>query len=106
MTNASRLDAVNAALAARTVTGSLYDTTRRPAKAPARRKPARPYFTLAVREDGIWAPQFGDYDRETVEFELEDYLDHDHKRRDLKIVKSSVRPADVAAAIARLNVAK
>lgn len=102
----TRLDSINAALAARTATGSIYDRT--PAKAAAKKpaRQARPYFTLAQRIDGVWSAQFGDYDRETVEFELEDFVDHDVKRRDLRIVQSGARAAEVAAAVAKLNVAK
>lgn len=66
------------------------------------RKP-RAYYTLAVREDGRWTPQFGDYDRELVEFERQDYRDHGHKARDLKIVTSIAGRRFVEAAIAKLN---
>jgi hypothetical protein len=66
------------------------------------RKP-RTYFVLAVREDGVWAQQFGDYDRETVEFELEDHIDHDVKRRDLKILKTLDTEAAAREAVAKLN---
>lgn len=27
---------------------------------------ARPYYTLAIKEDGAWSPQFGDYDKQAV----------------------------------------
>lgn len=63
----------------------------------------RRYFTLAVREDGVWAPQWGDYDRAAVVAELEDYRDHDVKRKDLKIVVSGDAQDQINAAIARLN---
>jgi len=64
---------------------------------------ARKYFTLAVREAGQWSPQFGDYDRETVEAERDDYRDHGHKVRDLRIVQSGDTQAAIDAAIAKLN---
>lgn len=65
---------------------------------------ARPYHTLLVREGGIWAPQFGDYDRETVEAERDDYRDHDHKAKDLKIVTTkTTRQAEIEAVVAKLN---
>ena len=32
----------------------------------------RPYYTLATRTDGVWSPQFGDYDREVVVAERSD----------------------------------
>lgn len=66
---------------------------------------SRRYHTLAVREDGRWAPQFGDYDLETVEAERDDYR-HGYqaiKARDLRIVTTGPAQADIDAAIARLN---
>ena len=64
---------------------------------------ARKYFTLAVRTDGKWSAQFGDYDRATVQDELTDYRDHDMKAKDLRIVISGDRQSDIDAAIAKLN---
>ena len=32
---------------------------------------SKPYYTLLVRVDGIWLVEFGDYDRQEVEAELE-----------------------------------
>lgn len=66
------------------------------------RKP-RPYFTLAVRIDGRWSPEFGDFDRETVEAERQDYRDHDHKARDLKIITTAAGGRAVMDAIDKLN---
>lgn len=63
----------------------------------------RKYYTLAVRENGVWGAQFGDYDKETVEDERADYLDHDHKARDLKVIKSGDGRVAIEAAIAKLN---
>lgn len=56
---------------------------------------SKPYYILVVRNDGLekprndadWLVMFGDYDRETVEFELQDYRDHGARKCDLKIVK-------------------
>lgn len=63
------------------------------------------YFTLVVREAGVWAPQFGDYDREVVEEEREVslYSDSTLRRADCKIITSGDRQADIDAAIAKLN---
>ena len=33
-----------------------------------------------------WAFEFGDFDRETVEFELDDYRGHDVRKADLRIL--------------------
>lgn len=45
------------------------------------------YYTLATRENGKWAPQFGDYDRKVVQQELEDTVGayHQFKRKDCTI---------------------
>jgi hypothetical protein len=61
------------------------------------------YFTLAVREDGRWAPQFGDYSRSVVAEELDDYLSRDVRRGDLKVVRSGDTQASIDAAIAELQ---
>jgi hypothetical protein len=65
----------------------------------------RTYWTLAIRESGVWAPQFGDYDREVVEQERLDVLDgYDPPlKRDTKVIKSGDLQADIDAAIAKLN---
>lgn len=53
-----------------------------------------PYYMIATRTDGKWSPQWGDYDKSVVKFEVE----HEYKRRfhgddgrwsrkDIKIVK-------------------
>ena len=71
---------------------------------------AKAYFTLVSRliEHGVWAPQFGDYDRETVEFEMADMKAADRldkrPRALYRIVKTpSARQHLVDAALAKLN---
>jgi hypothetical protein len=65
---------------------------------------ARTYFTLCTREaDGVWSPQFGDYDKDCVRFELDDYAQHDYKRKDLRIVTSYDDQASINTAVAALN---
>lgn len=39
-------------------------------------KSVRPYYVLFVREGGQWTMEFGDYAREVVKFEQQDWLDH------------------------------
>jgi hypothetical protein len=77
----------------------------------------RPYFTLAVRThfealDGtktsVWSAEFGDYDKEVVESERDDWLDSvwrepAPKAGDLKIVRSDSTQDSINAAIAKLN---
>lgn len=67
---------------------------------------SRPYFTLLQRDpnDGQWGIEFGDYDRETVEAERDDYRDHGAKARDLKIVTTAnARTALINPIVAALN---
>lgn len=63
----------------------------------------RTYYTLAVREDGTWTPQFGDYSRKVVQDEMLDYRDHDHKAKNLRIVTSGDTQAEINAATSALN---
>ncbi len=62
----------------------------------------RDYFTLVIRDNGIWGPQFGDYERWVVEEEANDSYS-DYRKADRKIIRTSVRKRDVDAAIAKLN---
>jgi len=67
---------------------------------------ARLYFTLLQRDpnDGKWGIEFGDYDRETVEAERDDYRDHGAKARDLKIVRTdNARTSSIMPIVNALN---
>lgn len=64
---------------------------------------ARKYHTLLVREDGAWTREFGDYERGTVEYELEDYRDKGVRRSDLKIITTDDNDSAINAAVAKLN---
>ncbi len=66
---------------------------------------ARRYHTLAVWdcEGQAWGPQFGAYDRQDVDAELEDYRDHGHAKKDLKLITTSDTQAEINAAVAKLN---
>lgn len=66
------------------------------------------YYTLVTRDHAgaTWFPQFGDYDKEAVVFEQDDYVTGSAmmKRSNTKIIKTkTVRRCDVDAAIAKLN---
>ncbi len=65
----------------------------------------RTYYTLAVRENGYWSEQFGDWDKECVEVELDDYASgfRSFKKKDMKIIKTNGKQASINAAIAKLN---
>jgi len=64
---------------------------------------ARKYFTLAVREDGRWGPDFGDYDVMVVRQELMNRRDSGTKGKDLFIVSTGETQAEIDVAIAKLN---
>lgn len=55
------------------------------------------YYTLIVREDGQWIPEFGDFDKAIVRSELQDYRDRGTRAGDLKIIKHYDSPAGRAA---------
>lgn len=65
------------------------------------------YYSLVERRaNGQWGPQFGDYDKEAVEAERRDMLYSGAGRlrgKDLKIIKTGDRQADIDAAVAKLN---
>jgi hypothetical protein len=62
----------------------------------------RKYYTLIVRENGRWSPEFGDYRKAVVRDELEDQRTH-HKRKDLMVITTEDVQASINAAIAELN---
>jgi hypothetical protein len=41
-----------------------------------RKASERPYYALFVREGGLWTMEFGDYSRDVVKFEQQDWLEH------------------------------
>lgn len=67
----------------------------------------RTYYTLAIRSNGVWSPQFGDYDREVVEQEGRDMRESGDweglKAKDCKVISTNHTQADIHAAIIALN---
>ena len=61
------------------------------------------YYSLMVYENGFWSQQFGDYDKKTVEYERQDYLDHGYKSKDIKIVVTDEEQTAIEAAVDALN---
>lgn len=64
------------------------------------------YYTLCTRDaDGVWSPQFGDYDRSMVREEQTHYREsYGYRYADLRIVETpSDRQQDINAAIDSLN---
>lgn len=66
---------------------------------------ARTYYTLCTREqhDELFAPQFGAYNKADVEAERSEMVWNGAPPRNIKIVKSGARQADINAAVAKLN---
>jgi len=60
------------------------------------------YYTLAVRAEDQWCPEFGDYDLKTIDEEM-DCLSDDYKRKDLKIIATLDDQQSIDAKIAELN---
>lgn len=66
------------------------------------------YYTLLTRNDGApWAIEFGDYDRDCVEFERDDIkwrcISLSEKAPKFKIIKTSDRQSDIRARVDALN---
>lgn len=61
------------------------------------------YMLIERHENGHWGPAFGDYDREVVEDELQDYRDQGKKRGDLAIIHSEDNARAIAAAVVRFE---
>lgn len=64
------------------------------------------YYTLVTRDaEGVWSPQFGDYDRTVVKEELDYYKSsYGYKRDDIKILQTNTAyQKDISAAIESLN---
>lgn len=62
------------------------------------------YYTLCSLDiaRGSWCPEFGDYDRETVEAELEEYRANGFLKSHLKIVTTkTARQSDIDKALGR-----
>lgn len=57
------------------------------------------YYTLAVKEGGIWFPEFGDYCRSTVVQEGRDSYAYQPR----KILKTDGQASSIEAAVAALN---
>jgi hypothetical protein len=66
---------------------------------------ARKYYLLLQRIDGRWTVQFGDYDRAVVAQEGQDMRDDFEavRKKDLTIICTGPKQADIDAAVAALN---
>lgn len=65
-------------------------------------KRSRKYFTLVTRKDGVWSPQFGDYDRETVVQEIQDSYS-EFRNVDRKVISTADDQAAINAAVANMQ---
>lgn len=69
-------------------------------------KKKRPYYTLLLREkNGLWYPEFGDYDRKVVFQEMQDTMNSGSFVRGTKckIILTSDAQADVLAGVMHEN---
>lgn len=62
----------------------------------------RRYYTLAVRDQGVWGPQYGSYSRSDAHEEMLDHAER-YALKDLKIIRTDDEQAAIDAAIAKLN---
>jgi hypothetical protein len=69
---------------------------------PKARDVSRRYWTLAIREDGVWAPQFGDYMRSVVADEAKDAYRH-VKGSDKAIFASAPTQRAINEKVAEMN---
>lgn len=60
------------------------------------------YYSLLACYDGQWAVQFGDYDREVVKAEQDDWFDSEPETQ-TTILKSGDSQEAIDAGVARLN---
>jgi hypothetical protein len=64
------------------------------------------YFTLLCRDnkEAAWEIAFGDFDKDTVQSELDDYRDHDYQKQNLRIVQTRTsRQSEIDNIIRKLN---
>ena len=66
---------------------------------------AKKYFTVIEKIDGIWTPQWGDFDRDAAKLELDDmvYSDPDAKRKNFAIMTSQPGQKNIDSKINELN---
>jgi len=66
---------------------------------------ARKYHTLLERSfDGApWGIAFGDYDRETVDSERQEYRANGAKASNLKMITTGARQGEIDSAVSLLN---
>ena len=64
------------------------------------------YYTLLTRLTKFepWEIAFGDYDKECVQSELDDYRDHWYEKQNLRIVKTkTARQSEIDEIVRKLN---
>lgn len=68
---------------------------------------ARKYYTLLAREHGLWVIEFGDYDKEVVQAERDEYRYIGRAARDLKIITTpDAKQKTINAVVAKFNEGK
>lgn len=63
----------------------------------------KPYFSLCIRENGRWSPQFGDFDRKVVAQEYFDSYAEIYPARGATIIATEQTQAAILAGVKSLN---
>jgi hypothetical protein len=65
---------------------------------------SRNYYTLVVRENDQWLVQFGDFNKEVVNDEMDDSYG-DYKKKDLKVICTAESQEQIDTEVRNLNLA-
>ena len=65
---------------------------------------SRNYYTLVVRENDQWNVQFGDFNKEVVNDEMDDSYG-DYKKKDLKVICTAESQEQINTEVRNLNLA-
>ena len=60
------------------------------------------YYTLVVRENDQWSPQFGDFNKEVVNDEMDDSYG-EYKKKDLRVICTSESQEQIDTEVRNLN---
>jgi hypothetical protein len=64
---------------------------------------SRKYFTLLVNHNGLFSPEFGDYNKAVVMDELLDYVEQGYSRKRLKIIATNDHKLEVMSRVDAIN---
>ena len=61
------------------------------------------YWTLLVKENGVWGPQFGSFEYQDLVAELQDYRSHGVSNKSLKIIRTDETQEAIDSRIKAIN---